>query len=78
MSNRTDFLTTYLRGLLTAARTLQNEKTALQNAAARIVDINAELIDLRADAQAALDVLNRIQGTTLTLADIVAQQTGAT
>lgn len=73
MSNRTDFLTTYLRGLLTAARNLQNEKTALQNAAARITEINSELIDLRADAQAALDVLNRIQGTSLTLADIAAQ-----
>lgn len=73
---RIDLLNKYLRDLVVASRVLQTEKTALQAAQARIPDINAELIDMRNDAQNALDRLNALQGTSLTLADIIAQNSG--
>lgn len=77
MTTRTDFLTTYLRGLIVSGQNLQSEKRALQNAAARIPAIDSEIADLRTDAQTALDKLNQLQGTSLTLADFIGQLTGA-
>jgi hypothetical protein len=66
----------YLQTLLYGFNALQTEKQALQAAATRLPAINAEMQDLVADAQAALDKLNALQGTTFTLQEM-RQQLGA-
>jgi hypothetical protein len=68
--NRVEVLTSYLRDLVIQFISLQDEKTQMQNAAARIIEINGLIADLQTDAQAALDRLNTLQGTTFTLQDI--------
>lgn len=73
MADRITSLSKYLSELVGASLTLNAEKNALQQAETRIPIINAELIVLRADALVALDKLNQLQGTTLTLADIMKQ-----
>jgi len=70
---RVDALLSYLRTLVVEAKNLNAEKSTLQLAATRIPVINSTLIDLRTDAQTALDRLNQLQGTSLTLAEIIQQ-----
>jgi len=71
MSDRVSSLINYLRDLIENATALQAEKAQLLAASTRIPIINATILDVRTDAQTALDRLNILQGTSLTLADMI-------
>jgi uncharacterized protein (DUF3084 family) len=68
--SRIDAATAYLRELVVAYESLERERKQLLDAAQRLQQIAAEKADLVADAQAALDKLNALQGTDYTLAQI--------
>jgi chromosome condensin MukBEF ATPase and DNA-binding subunit MukB len=60
----------YLRELVVAYESLERERQQLLAATTRLDEIQAEKADLVADAQAALDKLNALQGTSYTLAQV--------
>lgn len=70
MSNRTQAARAYLAQLVTAYDLLEAERQRLLQAATRITAIQAEKQDLIADAQAALDKYNALEGTSYTLAQV--------